>query len=563
MKNRLAKRILAAALCLTMLFTFTACDYENALALFDDTYAIMPLRNTDDNPTFDEMVRSYVHYDYDAFLRYADKTEAAIRAGNEQKAEYMLNNLQKAYLQIEALRFIAEIKYYSDLANEFWLNEFEYTSNIYSLAQERKSALAELTINEDLADDDRNEGANSGELDAATSQKEFEIIEEWTSKFYADPFSQDPEFWEHLTNLLMKLVKLRNEAARAKGYANYAEMVFSNPYKLSKEKIADICEVLAELSPECGRIYSAWVKMEEERKADLGKPTKEEILSNVGKEFLPKVNSDMAEHFSDMEKRGSLVLGEGENAYPNGFMDGIDIYKTEMLYMGLGEFARSYCVLVHEFGHAYAGQVRYDDDIEKGPYYNIDFASLECQSMGLEALFCAKSEELFGWDSGIRFLLSMEHFVPLIENSVLHEVELSLYENEDMTPDELCRMYSDTIEKYGMPQTYEVLNPEDYYCKYGFLFINHFFTSPFYLQQYVPASFVAMQLALMADKDFEKATETYMIIEKYSNAGNYGYEHIVRDAGLVDITDKAAVRAAFRDIFDYYEALLERTDYED
>ena len=75
MKNRLTKRILAAALCLTMLFTFTACDYENALALFDDTYAILPLRNMDDNPTFDEMVRSYVHYDYDAFLRYADKTE--------------------------------------------------------------------------------------------------------------------------------------------------------------------------------------------------------------------------------------------------------------------------------------------------------------------------------------------------------------------------------------------------------------------------------------------------------------------------------------------------------
>ena len=35
-----------------------------------------------------------------------------------------------------------------------------------------------------------------------------------------------------------------------------------------------------------------------------------------------------------------------------------------------------------------------------------------------------------------------------------------------------------------------------------------------------------------------------------------------RDAGLVDINDEAAIRAAVSDIFDYYNELLERTGYE-
>ena len=130
-----------------------------------------------------------------------------------------------------------------------------------------------------------------------------------------------------------------------------------------------------------------------------------------------------------------------------------------------------------------------------------------------------------------------------------------------MTPDEVCRLYSDLREKYGYKQSYEIPGPERYYYKYGFLSVPHFFTKPFYNREYALALFAAMQLMLMAEEDFEKAAKAYMTIENYGYIGDYGYEHVIRDAGLVDINDKAAVRAAMNDIFDYYNALLERTGY--
>ena len=556
MKNRLTKRILAAALCLVMLFTFTACDYENALALFDDTYAILPLRNTDDNPTFDEMVRSYVHYDYDAFLRYADKAEAAIRAGNEQKAEYMFNNLKAASKQVNTLKAITDAEYYSDLSNEFWANENVYSNVTASLVGKRLQELEALI-------DGKEPKVLQSDYAKMTREKN-DLINEYVNSFNQNAYSEDPEVWEYYSNLLMKLVKLRNEEARAEGYANYAEAHFSDPYVIPFEKIKALGDVFAERASEFKRLNYAVSILKDLHKSEFEViPTQEQLLSDF-REFLPRVSGDMADALSDMEERGLLLFTDKEKAYWMCFSEKLTAYRTPFIFLCNYEdnLLGSYSTLVHEFGHAYAAKVSLAKGDEHGPYCEKDAASSESQSHGLEALFYASMDDNFEWVmpwevyASEMFLLTV-----VVEECMVAELEQALYENEDMTPDELCRLYSDLRVKYGYDQSYEIPGPERYYYKYGFLVSGVLFTMPFYNLNYAPASFTAMQLMLMAEEDFEKAAKAYMTIENYGDAGNYGYEYIMRDAGLVDINDKAAVRAAVSDIYDYFNALLERTDY--
>ena len=556
MKNRLTKRILAAALCLTVLFTFTACDYEGALAYFDDTYAILPIRNADDNPTFDEMVRSYVHYDYDAFSRYADKTEAAIRDGNEQKAEYMYKNLREACEQISTLYQIAELEYRLDVTNAVWANEDTYLYNLMDKALGRVYEIEELLLGHTITEDDVTE--------TVSELTESEIVNEYYRTLFSNPYSEDPEFWEYLSNLLMKAIRLRNAEAVNEGYANYIEKAFADPYVVPFGKSEAISEIFAERASDYARLNEAKDASEDLHQGEFDGPVREQFLSDI-ESFLPKVSGDMSNLFSDMQKRGLIVAGDRENSAQEGLSSELTAYKAPVIYLYTygDDYKELRRTAVHEFGHAYSQMLSLKKGVERGPYYGSDMASAESQSMGLEGLFYASIADNCDWVTPwVDYEFAFSPLQNVVQCSLENEMELAMYENDDMTPDELCKLYSDLREKYGYSRSYDVSDPKRYYFKYGFLFITQFVEFPLYLRDYIPAGFTALQLMLMADKDFEKAAKTYMIIENYGSDGEYGYEHMMRDAGLVDINDEAAIRAAVSDIFDYYNELLERTGYE-
>ncbi len=552
------KKILAILLCLVMAFTFGACNMEGFHLEGDATGSICPITNADDNPSFDEMI--YYHYDYDAFVKYAEETMDLIEKASEKDVNEIAERIGmmfEAYDQVDTLRELANARYMLDVTEDYWAGEVEY---IDSFAKDMNIKIGEVFLAAadskvagkiadalELEEGETLEGTAEyfKNMDAADVQ-ETRIINEYY-RLVNDLAENDveTEIYREITEKLIELVNYRNEQARAAGYENYVEEAMDDPGLVPIEDVGALSEILlANREVYDGLADNEILDTSEKMKFDFyGAAEVKSAMEN----FLLQVDSKMADYFSEFYERGLFILAEGEKSSGSGYTTTLTTYLTPLVYNYLEHDLRGLTDSLHEFGHAYASHLTLSRGEDYGVYYS-DIALSEVQSSGLEALLLPRYEAIYGKDGKKAKAAMMEFMLNgVIDSAAEEKFERTLYEAKDLTVDDVCRIYSECMADFGFDITEGAEEPDAEYLKYGFVHANHPFDQPIYQQNYELAYFAAIQLHLQAEDDFDAAAKKYRIAADCGDTGLIGYKELMKKMGFADISKKGEVEKVLKD----------------
>ena len=192
---------------------------------------------------------------------------------------------------------------------------------------------------------------------------------------------------------------------------------------------------------------------------------------------------------------------------------------------------RDFIVLSHEFGHF----TEYNNETQTNILTdsdNIDLA--EIASNGLQGLMTHFYDEIYKVqaDAAKRDAVG-ELLENVIDGCVEDEFQRAVYENPDMTLDEINALYSKTYAEYN---SWAEGDPG-----YSWVYISHNFEAPMYYISYTVSALAALQIWNQGTKNFDKGVKTW---EKFIDYGTYNqtYLDIVEKCGLLKFTDKGAVK---------------------
>lgn len=162
---------------------------------------------------------------------------------------------------------------------------------------------------------------------------------------------------------------------------------------------------------------------------------------------------------------------------------------------------------------------------------NLDLA--EVHSQGLEVLMMESYEEMYGKNAELMKIDLLQNLVnSVLQGCVEDEFQQRVYENPDMTLDEINQLHGDLYEQYfGYPVYYEWIE------------IHHHFETPFYYISYATSAISALEIWRDAVIDRSKALDTYQKLSHFTL--NVDYLDALSQAGMSnpfssDIVDEIA-----------------------
>ena len=113
----------------------------------------------------------------------------------------------------------------------------------------------------------------------------------------------------------------------------------------------------------------------------------------------------------------------------------------------------------------------------------------------------------------------------MLSGAVYASLEIQAYLNGDMTLDELNRLYFQLLSAAD-------LDPYGGGVAYGWYQIPHLFQSPCYYVSYVTSAVSALELLVLSQEDYDRATEIYWDLLTQTDV--FGYQAAVEQAGLTN-----------------------------
>ena len=234
-----------------------------------------------------------------------------------------------------------------------------------------------------------------------------------------------------------------------------------------------------------------------------------EALLDTVQRYVRDMDPQLGEAFSYMREMELYDIGtDGENGFQDFFS------------------------LTHEFGH-FAAALE-----EEVPWlYRPNCVDVcEIQSQGLELLMLHYKEELFGDLAEDAQLQNLGNTMDsIVAGALLDEFETTVYENPDLTLEEMNQLFGDLNAQYD--QWYFV-NDEDGQC-FSWVDIGHLYHQPLYYIGYAASAYPAMQLWLKSQTDWQGAVNCYM--ELSAMGVSYPYQAALDECGLQSIFEEGAL----------------------
>lgn len=331
-----------------------------------------------------------------------------------------------------------------------------------------------------------------------------------------------------LGEVYLELVQLRNQIAQRNGYENYAEYAYTEVYvrDYSLKEVKELFEEIRKESvPVVNRITDHLYEMDYEQIFTEGKgQSSEQITKNIGS-YLAKIDPELYESQEHFLKYELFDMDTSSTKADTAFTTRLSYFKDGFIYASLYDNYLDYYNVIHEFGHY--NNTYHSADTFMESCNNLDVC--EIHSQGLQMLFYDYYEELLGEEIGNIYayydVCSMVQNVT--EASLVSEFEIMVYENPDMSLEEMNQQYLALAKKYGhtyAPQVKELYT----WCE-----IPHLYASPCYYVSYLTAAFSSLDLFTMAQENRHDAVEAYMALT--AMPGYIPYCEAVWDAGLRDI----------------------------
>ena len=345
-----------------------------------------------------------------------------------------------------------------------------------------------------------------------------------------------------LGEVFMELVRVRNELAEIYGYDTYAQYAYENTYArdYTPEDAAALCQQIQPYAREYYReCYYSPAFQAQQRSF-----TAEELMALL-REYAPRISPKAAQAQAYMDRHGLCRLESVEDVSEVGFTTLLPWYNAPFLFDAL--YGGSYDVtsVFHEFGHYYDAYINPEPDpLVAGGSYDV----FEIHSTALEALMLGWYGEIFGDEADVARIFTLDSLIYNVVSGCLYDQFLQYaYSHPDMTVDELNDVYRRIGEAYGM----EFASPME---RYGWMYVNHNFESPFYYISYAASMLASLQILTLSEQDRDAAIELYNRVVEIG-AYDKPYEAVLREAGLKLFTEDLA--GCVGDAFDELRELCE------
>lgn len=486
---------------------------------------------------------------------------------------WTLRKIGDATQEFYSMMTIAQIRNYLDVNDTFYSEEMEYLDtfdariqNSYnqmfsSIENSRFSSIQNMIFGESGAEDLQMSSQASSEEILSLQEQEKKLVAEYYYE-YAQATVSTPEgevlfssldsegqsayynqfiqkYNQQFGELYLELVSLREQMAQALGYDSYTQVadldMLRNSYTREDIKIfrEDIKQTIAP-------VYRSYLEDFYRRAENRDQPGYVYLLgeqSPVPQGSWQETLDQFEQLYQQMsEQTGEcysyLLSHEFIDAEPSQtkanvtFSTLIYSLNTPFLFANMNGSAEDVFSISHEFGHCFAmwQQLKLGSQQEGR---SMDVSEIHSQSM--QMLTLPYYEIFYGEDAGTARKYDVYTMVAGILTAAMNdEFQEKIYENPQMTVQELNELYKELAMEYGLVVESPYFDMESF--SMGWFTTNQYFDTPFYAIDYALSGCVAMEFLQMGLEDYTQALETYLSLVQQNS--DYDFMTVLEETGL-------------------------------
>lgn len=400
------------------------------------------------------------------------------------------------------------------------------------------------------------------ELESAYNQLMLEEItvtfgdQEWTDSTAFDAYQNEEITYEEYNDIQLEIAKEKNasageiflemvalhvEDAKEEGEENFAEWYYREMfirdyttedievvYEQVKEYIVPLFEKLMNTmySKEMlQQLYGLFYEFEPSYGDDL--------VAEVG-ECIAGVSEELGENFAFMMDHHLVDFDPDEKKTDVGFTTDLYSYGVPYIFYKPSESYYDYDVLTHEFGH-YNHELSYPEHALTG---NSNMDTAEIHSQGLELLSLDQMEPVFGDKLDAYKLVVLINMLGSVTSGCLFdEFQVEVYNNPDMTLDEMNELFYQLACEYGLEENYNA-DEETGMC-YSWVEVSHTFEVPMYYISYATSALAALDIYTIYLENPEEGLDTYM--KAVAQPSDVKFRAFLQECGLDDIFEEGVI----------------------
>ncbi len=488
-----------------------------------------------------------------------------------------LKKIGKATQDFYSMMVIAQIHNYADVTNEYFSKEMDYLNiwdtriqNQYDrlfneLQSSRFASMSKKIFGESQAEDlQMTSQASSGDIlslqeeekklesryyyefaQATVTTPEGEVLYSSLAPEGQEAYSSQfvEKYNQQLGKLFLELVSIRNQMAKKMGYSSYTEMADLQMLRSSYTR-KDIKEFRENLKQTLVPVYRGYLQDFYARAENREKPGYIYLLGEPSP--VPQGSwEDTLNRFQTIYKNMSQQTGECYSyLFSHEFIDAAPStvkanitfstlmfsLNTPFLFANMDGSQTDVSSIAHEFGHCFAmWQQIHQGSQSEGRSMDI----CEIHSQAMEMLTLPFYEEFYGESAGT----ARRYHVYTLASGILtaamnDEFQEIVYDNPNMTIDELNQLYQELAMEYGLVVESPYFDIERF--SKGWFTINQYFDTPFYAVDYALSGCVALEFLQRGLKDYNEALETYFDLV------NQNIEH-----DFMTVLEKTELRSPF------------------
>ena len=480
----------------------------------------------------------YVEYDPTEFYEMCDELKTLADGKDADAVIAKYDEIYAEYKVILENSSILYINYCQDPTDEYWSEQSikddtlstECSDAAYSAIKAVCDGPCADAFKEYVGEDDFEAFAEYEEMteeEKTISNRISELLDEYYTAIEEAETNGTSD--EELNNIVgpiyLELVQLRTQLAGIYGYDNYADYRDKEVYDrdFGSEEAEKFHEAVKEISSDVYYLMyytDAYVY-----------PSYSSSSMNTGqcldtlKKYAAQI-SPMTEDAADLLIEEKLYNIDSSSSRKSGAYTTI-LENSGVPYIFMTtDSGTDFTSLTHEFGHFTEFSQNSNPNVLLYGLGALDLC--EIHSNGLEALYTYFYDDIFGNESqNMQAYVVIDLLSNIVEGCKMDEFQREIYANPDMTLDEINKLYQDLSEEYGQPTS-----SSDYWWMY----VSHNFESPMYYLSYACSAYVALQIWVLTQVDFDSAVDLW---ESFVEAGAYEYTYmeLMEKLGRSDFTD--------------------------
>ena len=354
---------------------------------------------------------------------------------------------------------------------------------------------------------------------------------------YYNQFIQ--KYNQQFGELYLELVSLREQMAQALGYDSYTQVADLDMLRNSYTR-EDIKTFREDIKQTIAPVYRSYLEDFYRRAENRDQPGYVYLLgeqSPVPQGSWQETLDQFEQLYQQMsEQTGEcysyLLSHEFIDAEPSQtkanvtFSTLIYSLNTPFLFANMNGSAEDVFSISHEFGHCFAmwQQLKLGSQQEGR---SMDVSEIHSQAM--QMLTLPYYEIFYGEDAGTARKYDVYTMVAGILTAAMNdEFQEKIYENPQMTVQELNELYKELAMEYGLVVESPYFDMESF--SMGWFTTNQYFDTPFYAIDYALSGCVAMEFLQMGLEDYTKALETYLSLVQQNS--DYDFMTVLEETGL-------------------------------